>query len=48
MRQVLQIDEENYDSSHPEIAIHQNNLASLLMAINRYTEAEQIMREALS
>ena len=44
---ALAIDERVYGSSHPEVATDLNNLAQLLTATNRLTEAEPVMRRAL-
>jgi hypothetical protein len=48
MRRALAIDEKSYGRDHPNVAIGLNNLASLLKATNRLTEAEPLMRRALA
>ncbi len=47
MRRALAIDEASYDADHPEVATDLNNLAQLLKATNRLSEAEALMRRAL-
>ena len=46
-RQALQLDEDAYGSSSPQVATRLNNLALTLMATNRLSEAEPLMRRAL-
>ncbi|MFN9071110.1 MAG: tetratricopeptide repeat protein, partial [Cyanobacteriota bacterium] len=41
---ALAIDEASYGPNHPKVAIRLNNLATLLQATNRLTEAEPLMR----
>ncbi|MEI6535781.1 MAG: tetratricopeptide repeat protein, partial [Verrucomicrobiaceae bacterium] len=48
MRRALAIDEQNFGSDHPIVAINLNNLATLLQVTNRLTEAEPLMRRALA
>ncbi len=48
MRRALAIDEASYGPDHPDVAIHLNNLASLLQATNRLAEAEPMYRRALA
>ena len=47
MRRALEIAEQSYGPSHPEVAIRLNNLAQLLQDTNRLSEAEPLMRRAL-
>ena len=47
MRRALAIDEQSYGPEHPNVAIRLNNLAQLLQATNRLSEAEPLMRRAL-
>jgi hypothetical protein len=47
MRRALQIFEPSLGDSHPNVAVHLNNLALLLHATNRLSEAEPLMRRAL-
>ena len=47
MRRVLPIDEASYGNDHPNVARDLNNLALLLQANNRLTDAEPLMRRAL-
>ena len=42
------IDEKCYGAEHPNVGIRLNNLAELLQATNRQTEAEPLMRRALA
>ncbi len=44
MRRALVIDEQSYGAEHPRVTVHLNNLAALLQATNRLTEAEPLMR----
>ena len=44
MRRALAIDEASYGPDHPNVARDLNNLAQLLQATNRLTEAEPLMR----
>jgi len=44
MRRALAIDEASYGPGHPEVARDLNNLALLLKATNRLSEAEPLMR----
>jgi len=46
-RQALQLREEFYGPDHPEVASALHNLAGLLWANNRHTEAEPLYRRAL-
>ena len=48
MRRALAIDEQSYGPEHPNVAIRLNNLAQLLQATNRLSEAEPLMRQALA
>jgi tetratricopeptide (TPR) repeat protein len=48
MRRALAIDEHSYGADHPDVAIDLNNLALLLQATNRLSEAEPLMRRALA
>ena len=48
MRRALAIDERAYGPDHPNVAIGLNNLAQLLQATNRLSEAEPLMRRALA
>ena len=41
------IDEQSFGEDHPEVARDLNNLAPLLQATNRLSEAEPLMRRAL-
>ncbi|MES2851073.1 MAG: tetratricopeptide repeat protein [Bacteroidota bacterium] len=47
MRRALEIDEQNLGPSHPDVAIHLNNLGQLLQETNRLPKAEPLMRRAL-
>ena len=47
MRRALAIDEQSFGTEHPNVAIRLNNLALLLKATNRLSEAEPMMRRAL-
>jgi hypothetical protein len=42
MRRALAIDEQSYGADHPSVAIRLNNLAQLLKATNRLSEAETL------
>ena len=44
MRRALEIFEASFGENHPKVAIRLNNLASLLQATNRHSEAEPMMR----
>ncbi|MGZ8908018.1 MAG: DUF4062 domain-containing protein, partial [Methylobacter sp.] len=44
MRRALAIDEISFGVNHPTVALDFNNLAQLLQATNRLTEAEPLMR----
>ncbi len=46
-RRALKIDEDSFGRDHPNVAIHLNNLASLLADTNRLYEAEPMMKRAL-
>jgi tetratricopeptide (TPR) repeat protein len=48
MRRALAIDEQSYGPDHPNVARDLNNLAQLLQATNRLSEAEPLMRRALA
>ena len=48
MRRALAIDEKSFGPDHPTVAIRVNNLALLLQATNRLTEAELLYRRALA
>jgi hypothetical protein len=48
MRRALAIDEKSFGQDHPDVAIDLNNLARLLQATNRLSEAEPLMRRALA
>jgi Tfp pilus assembly protein PilF len=47
-RRALAIDEANYGPDHPNVATDLNNLAGLLRATNRPSEAEPMYRRALA
>ena len=47
-RRALAIDEKSFGPDHPNVAIDLNNLARLLQATNRLSEAEPFMRRALA
>jgi len=47
MRRGLAIEESSKGPNHPHVAIQLNNLAGLLQATNRLSEAEPLMRRAL-
>jgi tetratricopeptide (TPR) repeat protein len=47
-RRALAIDEKSYGLDHPNVAIRLNNLARLLHATNRLSEAEPMCRRALA
>jgi hypothetical protein len=47
MRRALAIDEASFGNEHPDVAIDLNNLALLLQATNRLSEAEPLMRRAV-
>jgi hypothetical protein len=47
MQRALTIDEQSFGPTHPKVAIRLNNLAQLLQATNRLTEAEPLMRRAV-
>ncbi|MDA1252686.1 MAG: tetratricopeptide repeat protein, partial [Planctomycetota bacterium] len=44
---ALAIDEQSFGTEHPEVATALNNLAQLLQATNRLSEAEPLMRRAV-
>jgi Flp pilus assembly protein TadD len=44
MRRALAIDEANFEPHHPKIATRINNLAVLLQATNRLSDAEPLIR----
>ena len=46
MRRALKIDEQTFGKSHPYTARDLNNLAQLLKATGRFSEAEPLMRRA--
>jgi tetratricopeptide (TPR) repeat protein len=46
-RRALAIDERLLGDGHPRVAVHLNNLATLLLATKRMREAEPLMRRAL-
>ncbi len=48
MRRSLAIDESSVGPDHPNVAIHLNNLASLLQATGRLDAAEPLMRRSLA
>jgi len=48
MRRVVLIFEKSLGPDYPKFAIALNNLAALLLATNRYAEAEPLMRRALA
>ena len=48
MRRALAIDEKSLGPDHPDVARDLNNLAQLLQATNRLSEAEPLMRRALA
>jgi hypothetical protein len=47
MRRALAIDEASFGPDHPDVAIDLNNLAQLLQATNRLSNAEPLMRRHL-
>ena len=47
MWRALKIDELSFGPDHPEVATDLNNLAQLLTATNRLSEAELLMRRTL-
>lgn len=47
-RRALTIEEERFGPKHPNVAVHLNNLASLLQATNRLADAEPLMRRVLA
>jgi hypothetical protein len=47
MRRALAIDKASFGPHHPNVAIHLNNLALLLKATNRVSEAEPLSRRHL-
>ena len=47
MRRALAIDEASYGPEHPDVAVDLNNLAQLLKATNRLSEAEPLSRRVL-
>ncbi len=48
MRRALTIEENSFGAEHPAVGSGLNNLALLLRATNRLTEAEPLMRRALA
>jgi hypothetical protein len=46
-RRALAIDEASFGSDHPEVAIDLNNLARLLQATNRLSDAESLSRRVV-
>ena len=48
MRRALAIDEASFGPDHPNVATSLNNLAALLQATNRLSEAEPLYRRALA
>ena len=48
MRRALAINEASFGKDHPDIAKNLGNLAHLLQATNRLSEAEPLMRRALA
>ena len=48
MKRALTIDEASYGKDHPNVATDLNNLAQLYQATNRLTEAEPLMKRALT
>jgi hypothetical protein len=46
-RRALAIDKVSYGADHPEVAIDLNNLALVLRATNRVSEAEPLYRRCL-
>jgi hypothetical protein len=48
IHRALAIDEKSLGPEHPNVAIRLGNLAQLLQATNRLTEAEPLMRRALA
>jgi tetratricopeptide (TPR) repeat protein len=48
MARVVTIFENSYGKEHPNVATALNNLAQLLQATNRLSEAEPLMRRALA
>jgi hypothetical protein len=47
MRRALDIDEKSYGPAHPDVARDLNNLAQLLKATNRLSEAEDLSRRCV-
>ena len=47
LRRALPIDEAAYGPDHPDVAIKLTNLAQLLKATNRLSEAEPLMRRCV-
>ena len=45
IRRALAIDEQSFGPAHPNVAIHLNNLATLLQDTNRLAEAEPLSRQ---
>ena len=45
LRRALAIDKANFGENHPKVSIRLNNLARMLQATNRFTEAEILMRQ---
>ena len=48
MRRALAIDEASFGPDHPRVARDLDNLALMLQATNRFSEAEPLMRRALA
>jgi hypothetical protein len=48
MRRALAIDEARFEADHPAVATDLNNLAGLLRATNRLSEAEKLSRRHLA
>ena len=48
LRHALQLLESQYGPEHPDVAMSLHILAMLLQATNRLTEAEHLMRQALT
>ncbi len=47
MRRALSIYKSSYGAGHPEVAGILNNLARLLQSMNRFVEAEPLMRRVI-
>ena len=48
MRRALAIDEKSFGPDHADVATVLNNLAQLLQATGRFSEAEPMLRRALA